>query len=343
MQKGLCIFLVLISGGIATASELVVDIKAIPPMVAKDKDTFSGFSVELWQAISQKLGSGYKFQEVPLQQMFTDLQEGKADVAIAAITITSEREKLVDFSHPMLDSGLRIAVPRTDGSGLSSFRILFRARLLKTLLYFLLFIVLCGHLLWYAERGKEAINDKYFPGIFEAFWCVLATMTTVGYGDIAPKKWLGRLAAMFVMLTGIGFFGFILAQLTAEVTEQTLFTISSQRDLRDKDVATVKDTTSVKELQKLGANVIETETIESMQSNLLDGTVDAIVYDSPNILDFARHEQEKVVVVGDIFARQYYGIAVQKGSPLRNSINQALLELREDGTFETIHAKYFGT
>jgi len=45
-------------------------------------------------------------------------------------------------------------------------------------------------------------------------------------------------------------------------------------------------------------------------------------------------------VVGPIFRPRKYGIAVGKGSPLRKRINEALLAIYEDGTYEDIYAKW---
>jgi polar amino acid transport system substrate-binding protein len=47
-------------------------------------------------------------------------------------------------------------------------------------------------------------------------------------------------------------------------------------------------------------------------------------------------------VVGSPFNEEVYGIAVNQGSPLREQINRALLQLREDGTYDVIYAKWFG-
>lgn len=43
------------------------------------------------------------------------LQTGNVDIAIAGITITEEREEIVDFSDPYYDSGLRILVRESNG------------------------------------------------------------------------------------------------------------------------------------------------------------------------------------------------------------------------------------
>ena len=43
-----------------------------------------------------------------------------------------------------------------------------------------------------------------------------------------------------------------------------------------------------------------------------------------------------------IFERQSYGIALKTNSPYRESINQALLEIVENGTYDEIYQKWFG-
>jgi len=50
----------------------------------------------------------------------------------------------------------------------------------------------------------------------------------------------------------------------------------------------------------------------------------------------------KARVVGPVFERQSYGIALKTNSPYREQINLALLQLVEDGTYEKIRQKWFG-
>jgi len=47
-------------------------------------------------------------------------------------------------------------------------------------------------------------------------------------------------------------------------------------------------------------------------------------------------------VVGPIFQDESYGIALPTGSPLREPINEALLTLRQDGTYDAICERWFG-
>ena len=84
-------------------------------------------------------------------------------------------------------------------------------------------------------------------------------------------------------------------------------------------------------------------TVEAAFDALLDETVDAVVYDAPNLLYYANGEGKgKVSVVGKIFEPQDYGLALPQGSPLREKINRAILNLRESGELERTLEKWLG-
>ena len=74
------------------------------------------------------------------------------------------------------------------------------------------------------------------------------------------------------------------------------------------------------------------------------GEVEAVVYDAPNLLYFTKGEgQGKVRAVGKIFEPQDYGLALPQGSPLREEVNRAILQLIESGELERIKNKWFGS
>jgi ABC-type amino acid transport substrate-binding protein len=76
---------------------------------------------------------------------------------------------------------------------------------------------------------------------------------------------------------------------------------------------------------------------------LVNGEVEAVVYDAPNLLYYANGEGKgKFMVVGKIFEPQGYGLALPQGSILRKKINLAILELIESGEYERIKMKWFG-
>ena len=47
--------------------------------------------------------------------MLDAVERGEVDAAVAALTITSEREQRMDFTHPFLSTGLGIAGPLDAG------------------------------------------------------------------------------------------------------------------------------------------------------------------------------------------------------------------------------------
>jgi len=340
-------FLVLIPTAIVRSQEkpVAVAIEVMAPCVMQSDGGYKGFEIELWEEIAEDLELEFAYYETTMDRIFKDLTAGKGQVGFSCITITDQREKLVDFSHHTLDSGLRILVANKKSFSLvESVRSLFSPLVMKAMASLGLFIIVCGHVFWWVERGHKYININYFPGIFQAYWYVMVTMTTVGYGDIVPRKWVGRVMAFLVMLIGIGFFGWAVAQLASANTMQKLHSdISHHRDLRNKVVATVEGTTSIDALNDLGAVVVPVKLIDTAIEKLLQRQVDAVVFDSPTILYYVHNDKTgKLAVVGDLFDQQYYGFLFPQGSELRESVNRALLKLQRTGQYDNIFNKWFG-
>lgn len=48
----------------------------------------------------------------------------------------------------------------------------------------------------------------------QSLWWAIATATTIGYGDISPDTFIGKLAAILLMFVGIGFVGVLTSSIT---------------------------------------------------------------------------------------------------------------------------------
>jgi polar amino acid transport system substrate-binding protein len=332
----------------APARRLRVAIREIPPFVYKENGKLAGFSVDLWQSIAEEMKTGAEMSvHATVPELLAAVKSGKADLGIAAISITAERSTEFDFSQPMFDAGLQIMV-REQSSGGSSI-----AEALGVLLSFavlpfvgvtLLFILVPAHIVWWSERRHPRgmiENRNYFPGIFEACWWAASTLAT--QADQMPRSQLGRIVAVLWMFTAVVFVAYFTATVTSSLTVQQLQgDIKGPEDLPGKQVATTTGSTSAAYLRQLNLEPSEFPRIEQAYDALLKGQVDAVVFDSPVLLFYAaRQGKGKVNLVGPIFRKESYGIVFPQNSPHRRPVDNALLTLKENGTYQRLYDKWF--
>ncbi|WP_435104938.1 transporter substrate-binding domain-containing protein [Arhodomonas sp. AD133] len=89
--------------------QAVTDPSFVPfEMMDQDSGEMVGFDMDILAEVAKRAGFDYKLRTMDFNGIIPALQTGNADVAIAGITITEEREQIVDFTDPYYDSGLRI-------------------------------------------------------------------------------------------------------------------------------------------------------------------------------------------------------------------------------------------
>jgi ABC-type amino acid transport substrate-binding protein len=71
-----------------------------PPFEQGKSGDYTGFDIELMEAIGEKIGRTPEFQDTSFETIFRDVAQGKFEAVISAATITEEREKEVAFSGP---------------------------------------------------------------------------------------------------------------------------------------------------------------------------------------------------------------------------------------------------
>jgi ABC-type amino acid transport substrate-binding protein len=71
-----------------------------PPFEQGKSGNYTGFDIELMEAIAEKMGRKAEFQDTSFETIFRDVAQGKFEAVVSAATITEEREKAVDFSNP---------------------------------------------------------------------------------------------------------------------------------------------------------------------------------------------------------------------------------------------------
>ena len=205
-------------------------------------------------------------------------------------------------------------------------------------------LLFAAHVIWFCERDKNiGISRSYVRGIFESLWWATVTVTTVGYGDKAPVSYVGRSFAMVWMFTGILFISLFTASITSSMTlNQIKDRIRGPQDLPLKMVGTVQGTTSEDYLHNIHAIPVLFPHIDDALAAFKRGEIEAVVYDQP-ILKYYEITKGKGTskVIGNIFDKQQYGIALPENSSMREPLNQAILKLKESGRYDKLMAKWF--
>jgi polar amino acid transport system substrate-binding protein len=351
----IAIFIILISqpGNQAIAQNdnpqepIKVVTKDIEPFVFITDSSLSGFSIDLMEVLAKDSGLEYEYLIVDtVQDQLSALENNEADLAIAAISITEEREKRVNFSHQYFVSGLGIMtharIPHTLSDTL---RAALSPNILRILAGLLITILIAAHIIWLVERRRhDDFPHSYLRGIWEGIWWSVVTVTTVGYGDKVPIGRLGRFFGIVWMLTGLFLIANFTAAVTSELTVQRLEgKIEKPEDLYGKRVTTVAGSTADEWLTTEGIRHTTVTTIEEAYLLLDDLEVQAVVYDHPVLLYHAHKNPIKNYAVSEEpFNTEVYGIALPEGSPLRENINLVLLRTLENGQYNRIFHKWFG-
>lgn len=324
--------------------------RLVKPFVFEEKGKLVGFSIDLWQNISNQMGMQSEFLINPtVKDLLLAVGSKEADLGIAAVSITAERENKFDFSHPMFESGLHILVLSQGSNGGVVSNIVsgvFSSAFLPLLGLILVLVLIPAHIVWFFERRHNAgiiPTTSYFPGIFKAAFWSAATLAT--QADEMPKSASGRITAVIWMFASVVFVAYFTATVTSSLTMQQLRgDIKGPEDLPGKRVASITGSTSADYLRQQNIQVMEFKKIEEAFQALLEREAEAVVYDAPVLLYYASREGKgKVQVVGSVFRKESYGIVFPPNSPYRKRVNEALLTLRENGTYQELYKKWFGS
>eukprot|EP00795_Rhopilema_esculentum_P001382 gene1382-15786_t len=88
----------------------------------------------------------------------------------------------------------------------------------------ILMCIVFGILLWSVEQfqNEEFAKGRYICGMCQGLWWAFVSMTTVGYGDVTPRTFLGRLIGIIWTLIGLVLTGILTGALTSTITTLTI-------------------------------------------------------------------------------------------------------------------------
>ena len=319
-----------------------------PPFVILNEDEVSGLSIDLWESIALQRGQAFEYE------IYNDhlgliraLDFKSIDLAINPIHVNALRLKMLDATQPYFDSSIGVASSNMRRKQLSSFlRNFFSFNFLRIILGLAIVIFIFGSILWVVERKH---NRRQFrpgmKGLFDGIWWSAVTMTTVGYGDKAPKSRLGRVIAMVWMFTAIVIISGFTATIASTLTVSSLKSnIQDLNDLRKVGiVGTVYSSSSEDFLlsNKVGIDRMYDD-IESAIGEIASNELDLLVYDKAVLNYFISTENldNKVTLLPVSFNKQYRSFFLPKNSSNYNWINEDLVKEINYTSFNDLLSQY---
>jgi ABC-type amino acid transport substrate-binding protein len=332
---------------LAPAETLRVGVKSVPPFAMPDGEGgWTGISVELWQRIAGQLGwqTTWATMDSPRAQV-EGLAAGSIDVAVGALSMTPEREALIDFSHPFYSTDLAIATPMQKGSWVGVVKQLLSPAFLSAVGGLVLLLLAVGALLWLVEhkRNPGQFGGSVPEGIGSGFWWSAVTMTTVGYGDKAPVTATGRvLATIWMFFSIITISGFTAAIASSITVNQLSTAVRGVNDLDRVRCVAVEGSTGEQFLRKRGIRIRLVATPAEGLALLKNGAADALVYDEPVLRYLLKDATHGIEILPQSIERQYYAFGMRPGFSQHEILNRTLLADTGDSEWQEILNRYLG-
>ncbi|XP_059398838.1 glutamate receptor 4-like isoform X4 [Carassius carassius] len=350
-------------------------------------EQYEGYCVDLAYEIAKHIGFKYKISIVPdgkygardpetkiWNGMVGELVYGKAEIAVAPLTITLVREEVIDFSKPFMSLGISIMIkkPQKSKPGVFSFLDPLAYEIWMCIVFAYIGVSVVLFLVsrfspyeWHTEEpeeGTDGLPSDQPPnefGIFNSLWFSLGAFMQQGC-DISPRSLSGRIVGGVWWFFTLIIISSYTANLAAFLTvERMVSPIESAEDLaKQTDIAYgTLDSGSTKEFFRRSKIAVYEKMWSYMKS------AEPTVFTKTTAEGVARVRKSKgkyafllestmneyteqrkpcdTMKVGGNLDSKGYGVATPKGSQLRTPVNLAVLKLSESGILDKLKNKWW--
>uniref|UniRef100_A0A8C7YWP4 Glutamate receptor n=1 Tax=Oryzias sinensis TaxID=183150 RepID=A0A8C7YWP4_9TELE len=350
-------------------------------------DQYEGYCVDLASEIAKHIGIKYKISIVPdgkygardpetkiWNGMVGELVYGKAEIAVAPLTITLVREEVIDFSKPFMSLGISIMIkkPQKSKPGVFSFLDPLAYEIWMCIVFAYIGVSVVLFLVsrfspyeWHTEEPEEGTDGQPSDqppnefGIFNSLWFSLGAFMQQGC-DISPRSLSGRIVGGVWWFFTLIIISSYTANLAAFLTvERMVSPIESAEDLaKQTDIAYgTLDSGSTKEffrrskiavyekmwgyMKSAEPTVFTKTTAEGVaRVRKSKGKYAFLLESTMNEYTEQRKPCDTMKVGGNLDSKGY-GVATPKGSQLRSAVNLAVLKLNEQGLLDKLKNKWW--
>ncbi|XP_075989373.1 glutamate receptor ionotropic, kainate 2 [Anticarsia gemmatalis] len=342
---------------------------------------FEGFCIDLLARVAARAGFHYRLRLVPDNMygardpdtgqwngIVRELMDRKADIAVASMTINYAREAVIDFTKPFMNLGIGILfkVPTSQPTRLFSFlnplaiEIWLYVLAAYILVSFTLFVMarfspyewststhICGH-------ETKLLTNQF--SVCNSFWFITGTFLRQGSG-LNPKATSTRIVGGIWWFFTLIILSSYTANLAAFLTvERTVLPIQSAADLAAQSTiqyGTLNGGSTMSFFRESNIDMYQkmwlhmsaasppalVSSYEEGVRRVLSGNY-AFLMES-TMLDHRVQRDCNLTQIGGLLDSKGYGIATWKGSPWRDKISLAILELQEKGVIQILYDKWW--
>lgn len=329
----------------AKVPNIKVGVAIEPPFVIYQDKQWSGISIELWEMVADHLGWHWTYEASDLSELLSKLESGKIDVAVGALDRTAEREKLMDFSPTYINTGLALAAREDPVTGvLDVLSHLGDSAFLQLTISLVIVCILFGMLMWWVEHrdNKDHFGGQMTHGFGSGIWWSMVTMSTVGYGDKAPRTVAGRALGLVWIFLSIVLLAAFTGTIASSMTMDRLGTrLSGIQDLRGLSVGSTKNSEASLWLKQNGITSKEFDSIYFGLADVVNGDIDVFVGNRAAVIwQMARFEKDSQLAVQGNIHPERLAFALPSGSDHLEAMNVAMLKVLESRAWRFLRSQY---
>ncbi|XP_078659249.1 glutamate receptor ionotropic, delta-1-like [Branchiostoma floridae x Branchiostoma belcheri] len=357
---------------------LTVVTLAEKPFIFKDitedgPPAFRGFLIDVLNELKTQLKFSYTIFETPDQKygaknddtgewngMVGQLVQKRAHIAVSALTITSEREDVVDFTKPYMDYGATILLKKPEQkynvfAFLEPFNFQVWACILGSILIVGFILYILNRISPYSSFGTDEPDADAF-NLSNSVWFAYGSLVQQG-GEANPRASSGRMLSGFWWFFTLIMISTYTANLAAFLTVTRMDTpVRSVDDLAAQTsmpYGTVEDSSLYTFFKASSIGVYERMWDFMNNSNTFATTVEdgyakvlsedyAFIWENPS-LDYLKLTNCDYTTIGRPFNMKGYGIALQEGMSLRDQLSISILKMQESGKMDELKGKWWPT